>query len=423
MAIRERKVKNKRNSQGILTGRSGIVYDVNVKVYENGRQKSIAKRGFATRREAELYEAQIKLELQTGSAAMVGYGPESKQKLKEYLPKWYESYHHNLVKSTRYSYWSGINIHLIPMLGEVSLNKLTPQMIDDMIAQLREKGLAENSVRYCHRILSSALSSAVKYGYIPNNPAKNIMTRFSKNAGRKYDKYTVEQVQQLLAFVHGNALETVVLLAVLFGLRLSEALGLRWRDVDLTHRQITLRGQIPCDLPKDAKIVPHLEPLKDRDEGETRSFPITEEALPIFLRLRQEQADQRRLCKLGGAKYYDNDLVVCKPDGSPYLQKRISAKFNGFMRSTGMPKIRFHDLRGTAGTNMYNLTGDFYAVSQILGHSVDDFSQQMGVNLKINTVTTRYVQVQEQRKLSVLTAYHQAVFATPKNAAVGDNSL
>lgn len=423
MAIRERKVKNKRNSQGILTGRPGIVYDVNVKVYENGKQKSIAKRGFATRREAELYEAQIKLELQTGSAAMVGYGPESKQKLKEYLPKWYESYHHNLAKSTRYSYWSGINIHLIPMLGEVSLNKLTPQMIDDMIAQLREKGLAENSVRYCHRILSSALSSAVKYGYIPNNPAKNIMTRFSKNAGRKYDKYTVEQVQQLLAFVHGNALETVVLLAVLFWLRLSEALGLRWRDVDLTHRQITLRGQIPCDLPKDAKIVPHLEPLKDRDEGETRSFPITEEAMPIFLRLKQEQADQRRLCKLGGVKYYDNDLVVCKPDGSPYLQKRISAKFNGFMRSTGMPKIRFHDLRGTAGTNMYNLTGDFYAVSQILGHSVDDFSQQMGVNLKINTVTTRYVQVQEQRKLSVLTAYHQAVFATPKNAAVGDNSL
>ena len=51
------------------------------------------------------------------------------------------------------------------------------------------------------------------------------------------------------------------------------------------------------------------------------------------------------------------------------------------------------------------------------------FPQQMGVNLKINTVTTRYVQVQEQRKLSVLTAYHQAVFATPKNAAVGDNSL
>lgn len=237
MAIRERKVKNKRNSQGILTGRPGIVYDVNVKVYENGRQKSIAKRGFATRREAELYEAQIKLELQTGSAAMVGYGPESKQKLKEYLPKWYESYRHNLAKSTQYSYGSDINLYLIPMLGEVPLNKLTPKMIDDMIAQLREKQLAENSVRYCQRILSSALSSAVKYGYIPINPAKNIMTRFHKNAGRKYDKYSVEQVQQLLAFVHGNVLESAVLLSVLFGLRLSEALGLRWRDVN-NHKEV-----------------------------------------------------------------------------------------------------------------------------------------------------------------------------------------
>lgn len=115
MAIRERKVKNKRNSQGVLTGRPGVVYDVNVKVYENGKQKSIAKRGFATRREAELYEAQIKLELQTDSAAMVGYGPESKQKLKEYLPKWYKSYRHNLAKSTQYSYGSDIKLRFIPV--------------------------------------------------------------------------------------------------------------------------------------------------------------------------------------------------------------------------------------------------------------------------------------------------------------------
>ena len=47
------------------------------------------------------------------------------------LPKWYESYRHNLAKSTQYSYGSDINLYLIPMLGEVPLNKLTPKMIDD----------------------------------------------------------------------------------------------------------------------------------------------------------------------------------------------------------------------------------------------------------------------------------------------------
>ena len=67
--------------------------------------------------------------------------------------------------------------------------------------------------------------------------------------------------------------------------------------------------------------------------------------------------------------------------------------------------------------------GRFYAVSQILGHSVDDFSQQMGVNLSINTVTTRYVQVQEQRKLNVLSAYHRAVFAVPEKDSLESKSL
>ena len=76
---------------------------------------------------------------------------------------------------------------------------------------------------------------------------------------------------------------------------------------------------MPCDLPHDTKIVAHLEPLKDREEGEARTFPITEEAIPIFLRLKKEQSDQRRLCKLSGGPYYENDLVVRKPDGAPYL--------------------------------------------------------------------------------------------------------
>ena len=140
------------------------------------------------------------------------------------------------------------------MLGEVPLNKLTPQMIDDMIAQLREKGLAENSVRYCHRILSSALSSAVKYGYISNNPAKNIMTRFSKNAGRKYDKYTVEQVQQLWRLYMVMHLRPWCCSLFCLGCDSAKLWGYAGVMLDLTHRQITLRGQIPVTCRKMLKL-------------------------------------------------------------------------------------------------------------------------------------------------------------------------
>lgn len=64
MAIRERQVKNKRNSNGVLTGKPGTVYDVNLKYYQNGVQKSYGKRGFVTKKDALQHEAEMRLKLQ-----------------------------------------------------------------------------------------------------------------------------------------------------------------------------------------------------------------------------------------------------------------------------------------------------------------------------------------------------------------------
>ena len=64
MPIRERQVKNKRNSNGVLTGKPGTVYDVNLKYYQNGVQKSYGKRGFVTKKDALQHEAEMRLKLQ-----------------------------------------------------------------------------------------------------------------------------------------------------------------------------------------------------------------------------------------------------------------------------------------------------------------------------------------------------------------------
>ena len=60
MAISTRQVKNKRDSNGVLTGRPGTVYDVNIKyTAPDGKKKSYAKKGFATKKEAAQHEAEI----------------------------------------------------------------------------------------------------------------------------------------------------------------------------------------------------------------------------------------------------------------------------------------------------------------------------------------------------------------------------
>jgi len=66
-------------------------------------------------------------------------------------------------------------------------------------------------------------------------------------------------------------------------------------------------------------------------------------------------------------------------------------------------------LRHAAATNMHQLTGDFYTVGQILGHSLKGVGMQLGISSSLDSVTAQYVDVRLDRKRAVLNAYHNAV--------------
>ena len=403
MAISERKVKHKRNSAGELTGKSGTVYDVNIKYKSNGQRKSYVKKGFCTKREAQQHEAEMKAKLSNPS-----YTPSTaaqrKETVSEYMTEWLERHGEaNLRPSTKTSYQTHMRNHIFPYLGDVQLGQLTPAMLDDLYRKLSEKGLSASSVRYAHRILSVSMEHARKYHYIETNPARDVLTRFGKQ-GKTPDPYTVEQMRQLLAYVTGGDWELIVILGGLYGLRLSEIIGLRWRNVNLEQNTFAVVEQFPFEIPADVKVVPEMAPVKS---GE-RTLPITPLTKPYFERQLIAQNEQKRLNAASGSPYYDNDLVLAKPDGAPKRRERISNSFGQMLRHSGMPHIRFHDLRHTAATNMHELTGDFYTVAQILGHSLKGIGNQLGISGNLDTVTARYADVRLNRKLAVLNAYHEA---------------
>ncbi|MFT4105509.1 MAG: tyrosine-type recombinase/integrase [Lacrimispora sp.] len=107
--------------------------------------------------------------------------------------------------------------------------------------------------------------------------------------------------------------------------------------------------------------------------------------------------------------YYDNDLVVAKPDGAPISATWVSSQFGKMLEELEMPHIRFHDLRHTAATNMQQLTGDFYTVGEVLGHTLADIGVSLGLSMNFEAVTTRYVDVRLECKKEVLEAYHGAL--------------
>lgn len=104
-----------------------------------------------------------------------------------------------------------------------------------------------------------------------------------------------------------------------------------------------------------------------------------------------------------------NDLVVARPDGSPCRRDRVSADFSQMLRRSGMAHIRFHDLRHTAATNMHQLTGDFYTVGKIFGHSIKGIGIQLGSSTNLEATTTQYVDVRLDRIRVILQTYHNEI--------------
>lgn len=404
MAITERTVKNKRNSTGVLTGKPGIVYDVNVKYRSEGKVKAHSKKGFTTKSEAQQYEAMMKNKLANPSYVP----PTASQRrltVRDYLAEWLERHGTaNLRPSTKASYQSHIRNHIDPYIGDVYLGQLTPAMLDDMFAKLAEKGLSPSSVKYAHRIIGVALEHARKYHYIESNPARDVITRFGKQ-GKTPDPYTVEEMRQLLVRTAGTDWELIVVLGGLYGLRLSEIFGLRWRNVDLENQTFNVIEQLPFALPAGTTYIKEMAPVKSGD----RTLPITDLTLPYFIRQKERQDEQKRLLAMSGETCYENDLVLAKPNGVPERRERVSANFGQFLRHQELRHIRFHDLRHSAATNMHELTGDFYTVGQILGHSLKGIGIQLGISNNMEAVTAQYVDVRLDRKRFVLDTYHKEI--------------
>lgn len=404
MAIAEREVQNKRNRAGELTGKVGTMYDVNIKYRASGQSKTYCKKGFSTKKEALQHEAMMKIKL-SNPAYIPPTAVQRKETVQEYMTQWLERHGStNLRPSTRASYQSHMKNHIFPTIGDVPLTQVTPAMLDDLFRELLGKGLSNSTVRYAHRIIGVSFEHARKYHYIEHNPARDTITKFGKQ-GKTPDPYTVDQMRQLMVNVVGTPWELIIILGGLYGLRLSEIIGLRWGNVDLVQRQFAVIEQLPFQVPPDTTILTEMAPVKSSE----RTLPITEQVLPYFERQSALQQEQKRLLAKSNQPHYENNLVIAKPNGVPGRRERVSANFGQLLRHKGMPHIRFHDLRHSAATNMHELTGDFYTVGQILGHSLKGIGIQLNLSNSLEAVTAQYVDVRLERKKFVLGAYHSSV--------------
>lgn len=221
--------------------------------------------------------------------------------------------------------------------------------------------LAPASVISYHRTLSSILSRAVKWGYIQTNPAD---AAEKPNLGRREAAYLEEtEARKLLELLQEEPIQwrAIITFDLLSGLRRAELLGLRWTDVDLDGRTITIR-QTSNYLPNKGVYVD-----STKTAASARPVPISTAAIMILLEYQQWQDAQR--AQLGDAWEDQDNRVFTSDTGAPIFPDSVTKWFSAFVARSGLPKVTVHSLRHTYASLMIADGAPLVVVSRQLGHA------------------------------------------------------
>jgi integrase len=189
--------------------------------------------------------------------------------------------------------------------------------------------------------LSQVFKQLVKDGKVVPNIVEDVDR--VPDTPKKFATHTPAQVERVLRTIREDRNRHAGHLA-LYGLRRGEIGGLRWTNIDLEAKTLTVR---PTRISVDGKAV---EQDDAKSEDSARTLPIPDPRLVELKAAKKRQASEKLM---SGAAYADLGYVVCNEAGQPYHPDTLSKMWTKAVAAAGVPCIRLRDARHTCGTTMH----------------------------------------------------------------------
>jgi integrase len=256
--------------------------------------------------------------------------------------------------------------HIENGLGAIPLATLDRDDVARWIENLAAGGrLSKRSVQICRTVLRAALNEAVDEGLIPRSPAVRVgLPRAVAKPVKEKEAvaWTEHEVDRFLAATADHRWAIGFRLGVLYGLRRSEVLALRWDDLDAKANTLRI----------DESLVATNEGAawgNAKNERSRRTIPIDDDTMRVFTKRHAEQAAERLAA---GGEWEDNDLIIATRTGRVVLPRSYDRALARIVDKTGLPRLTSHGLRHTAASHMVqsaNDLGELRAIADLLGHS------------------------------------------------------
>lgn len=271
--------------------------------------------------------------------------------LRDYLGEWLETQRARLQPTTWESYRGNVERYLAPALGGVELGALTAAVLERHYAALLARGghcgrpLSLRTVHYAHAVLHKALADAVRLDFLPANPASRVqLPRLDplRDGPRELRVWSGAQVRAFLDATRDDPLHDLWQLALVTGLRRGELLALRWTDLDLARRTLTVRHALT--------VVGGVQRLKPPKTSRIRTLHL--DAVTVARLVRRAQPDG---FVFGG--------------GQPLDPMSVTRAFRTLVRRLDLPPIRLHDCRHVHASLLLAAGVPVKVVSERLGHA------------------------------------------------------
>lgn len=253
------------------------------------------------------------------------------------LADWLDDRRGKVRPSTWVSYEGHVRIHL-RSLARIPLVKVTPADVRGLVREREAEGCSPATIGHSLVVLRMALGQAVADGLVPRNVATLVAA--PRVAKPELEVYQDDEPAQLLEAAASNELGALWILMLGTALRLGEALGLRWSDVDLEAGALSIaRSLRPIDRRFRAEGSARLQLVEPKTDDSSQPLALPAFVVDALRRHRSTAASRPR--NVAG-------FVFTSPRGTPLDPRNVSRAWDAFVAAAGLRRIRIHDLRHTA---------------------------------------------------------------------------
>ncbi len=284
----------------------------------------------------------------------------------EYIKLWLNSVKLSVDEITYQGYAIVANSQIIPYFENknIKLCNLNRENIQEYIniksenGKLNGKGgLSPKTMKTHKLIIQLVIKEAIKNDLIAKNPCEYVV--LPKMQRREPQFYSETQITEFFSRIKDEDIYALLYITVVYGLRRSEVLGLKWDSVNFENKTITIKHTVVC-----------CTQLVEKDSTKTnssyRTFPLMNEVECLLLKLKEKENANRMLF---GSAYNNNEYIFKWDDGRPYLPDYVTKKFQKLLKKYNLPHIRFHDLRHSCASLLISKGFTLKDVQEWLGHA------------------------------------------------------